>query len=641
MSGHRRAKAPWILLATLAALLATLPGAVRAADPWTPGPAVYGLGETLDVPVTMSDGTVIRVDVHFPTDPATGEAAAGPFPVLLTQTPYGKTISAYFESLAGAASPYLIQRGYIHVVSDVRGTGGSQGTWGPLDPIQARDGAELVEWAAKLPHSNGRVGTVGPSYLGLIQLMTASAVGPDSPLKAIFPIVVGSDLYRDVIFQGGILAAEFNAWYVPLMVAATMGNPVLEHRSSPEALPKSELDHAQKLMTFDAWIARQIALGEDEAYREDYWKERSPSAMVPKIVANGIPAFVVGGWNDLFVRGTPLLYSGFQNAYHGRPVDAPMTAEQPVTPRYQTLMGPWYHTQYGAGMDLDALVLRWFDTWLKDAPTGMAEETKPFHTIEMGGDRWVDLARYPFENANPTTLYLNEGGELSPVPPGSAAGSDTIVFTGVSNVCTHSTHQWGAGAIAAVSAVSTPCSEQEVVPAVGPGALTYTTPALTEPTVIAGPIGATLFATSTRPDTELIVTLSDVAPNGRARTITSGALLGSFRALDASRTWTTPNGKPLVPWHPYTRASSQPVPVGEVTRYDIEVFPTFTRLEAGHQLRMTITTSETPHLLPMPAQLLNLLGGVYEIQRHAEAASFVEIPLAPTSSYTNACALCR
>ncbi|MGH2727156.1 MAG: CocE/NonD family hydrolase, partial [Actinomycetota bacterium] len=346
---------------------------------------------------------------------------------------------------------------YIHVVADIRGTGGSQGSWGPLDPVQARDGAELVEWAAALPHSNGKVGTVGPSYLGLIQLMTASEVGPDSPLKAIFPIVAGADLYRDVIFQGGIVDIEFASWYLPLMVLANMGNPILELSREPQALPKVELDHSRMLTEFHGDIVTNIATNGDKAFHGDYWDVRSPSRMIQRIVDNGVPAFIVGGWRDLFQRGTPLLYSGFQNAFAGRSVDAPMDPAIPVTGRYQLLMGPWFHVQYGEGLSLDPILLEWFDTWLKDMPTGMADDPAPFHTFEMASGRLLDVARYPIEEATPSTLFLGAGGTLTSSPPATATGSDQIAFTGVSNPCTLSTQQWGAGALILAGDLPSPC----------------------------------------------------------------------------------------------------------------------------------------------------------------------------------------
>jgi uncharacterized protein len=57
-----------------------------------------------------------------------------------------------------------VQRGYIDVVADVRGTGGSQGEWGLFDPVQGTDGATLAGWAAKLPHADCDVGLLGASY---------------------------------------------------------------------------------------------------------------------------------------------------------------------------------------------------------------------------------------------------------------------------------------------------------------------------------------------------------------------------------------------------------------------------------------------------------------------------------------------
>jgi hypothetical protein len=153
-------------------------------------------------------------------------------------------------------------------------------------------------------------------------------------------------------------------------------------------------------------------------------------------------------------------------------------------------------------------------------------------------------------------------------------------------------------------------------------------------------VGVTVFATSTRPDTLWVATVEDVDASGASHPLTSGALLGSFRALDPARTWATADGEPFQPWHPYTRASAQPVIPGEVTRYDIEVPPIFTTVPAGHRLRLTLTTSDFPHLAPTPGQLVNLVGGVYRVQRNPAAASFVTLPLAPANAFPTDCAIC-
>jgi len=79
---------------------------------------------------------------------------------------------------------------------------------------------------------------------------------------------------------------------------------------------------------------------------------------------------------------------------------------------------------------------------------------------------------------------------------------------------------------------------------------------------------------------------------------------------------------------------------GQVTRFDIEIFPTLAELKAGHRLRLTLTTSDTPHLLPTPIQAANLAGGIYDVQRNESAASYLEVPLARPES-CRSCALCR
>src|ERR1700733_7975179 len=112
------------------ALVLALTTAAAPAQAWQPEGAAYGVGELANQSVKMSDGTVLSANVYYPMDPKTGQEAAGPFPVILTQTPYGKddgdlpgASSSSLAELAGE-SDYLIERGYIQVVADGRATGG-------------------------------------------------------------------------------------------------------------------------------------------------------------------------------------------------------------------------------------------------------------------------------------------------------------------------------------------------------------------------------------------------------------------------------------------------------------------------------------------------------------------------------------
>ena len=633
--------------------LAAIQAATASAAPWQPGPEKYGIGKRQNVPVTMADGTVLRADVYFPTSAQTGAAATGPFPVILTQTPYGKGSSSTSfpggEQLAGLSgySPYLVKRGYIDVIADVRGTGASQGSWGLFDPVQGQDGAELVRWAAKLAHSDGKVGTLGASYLGIDQLFTAANLGAGSPLKAMFPIISANDVYRDTAFDGGLLDSEFGGIFLGLTAGLNLLNPVLEsfveQPTNPDVL-EALAEHIGGLLAFHATLIADVETNGDKAYDENYWQARQPQSLLGRIVQNRVPAFLVGGWFDLFQRGEPLNYADFQNLAAGRDVGLPMKPGQEASGRYQLMMGPWYHVTAGEGIDMNRLELAWFDRWLKGQATGIDQTKTPLHLYQLGSGKWLDASRYPLEGATPQTYYLGAGNSLGPTEPAAGGGSDQIAWTGLSSPCGLSTEQWGAGVLELLlqsAGGSDPCAGEDSTTQVGPGAVTYTTAPFGKAQVLAGPIDATLYANSNRPDTEFIVTVEDIAPNGSSRPLTTGSFLGSFRKLDRSRTWWTADGKPLFPYHDYTRASQKPVPTGKTTRFDIEVRPTFAKLASGHRLRVTIATSDVPHIVPSPSQIANLAGGVYDVQHNSGAASFLELPLAPADAFTKACAICR
>src|SRR4051794_18153289 len=156
--------------ALLAALMTLAAGTATAqAKAWEPEPATYGVGSQMNVPVTMKDGTVLSADVYFPTE-SSGAAAKGPFPVIMVQNPYAKNASGYASGREGGGEasteigevPYLVQRGYIDVVADVRGTGGSGGSLSIPDPPERQDGAGLVPLAAQLAH-NHRQGGLYPA----------------------------------------------------------------------------------------------------------------------------------------------------------------------------------------------------------------------------------------------------------------------------------------------------------------------------------------------------------------------------------------------------------------------------------------------------------------------------------------------
>ena len=636
-----------LVLAAVAVMLACASGASAA---WRPEAATYGVGVQRDVPVTTSDGTVLRADEYYPTDRRSGAPAPGPFPVIVTQTPYTKYLSdstSLASALGAGYSPYLIGRGYIQIVADIRGTGESGGVFCFFCEREAQDGVELIRWASKLAHSDGRVGTLGASYLGIVQLREAGLLGKRSPLKAMFPLIAANDIYRDIAFDGGIVDIEFGALITNLFQLSASAGPLSGLADDPNGLQSILLNlvgHQASLISFDLSLLTNVASGADESYDGPYWHEKDPIYDLQQVAKDGIPTYLVGGLWDLFQRGEPLNYAGLQNAADGRSVWAPMTAHQHVSGRYQLAIGPWYHVTTGTGVDMNVIQLSWFDRWLKGEHTGIDKTRTPIHVYETGANRWVQAARYPYGRARPVTYYLGTGGSLSGTPPAASSGADPLLFLGVSSPCSRSTEQWAAGLLTLLLGKLNSCDTNDNTTQIGPGVQTYTTTPFTNPATIAGPLAARIYMSSSRPDTELVATVDDVAPDGTSVPITSGALLGSFRALDGPLTWTAPGGKPIMPYHDYTRASATPVPVGKVVADDIEIFPTFARIAPGHRLRLTLSTSDTPHLLPVLTQFPNLFGGVYQVQHNASAPSYLEVEQASPSAFTTcrpdeACAL--
>ena len=637
---------------SLTGITPELPAGVLAASAapgstWTPDKAVYGSASIDDIAVPGAGGTTIRVNEIYPTT-SSGAPAPGPFPVLLTMTPYGKgqggssspgsaASPATNANPTGGADNYLVQRGYIEVVMDERGTGDSNGVWGLFDPVQTQDAIDVLDWAARLANSNGSVGTYGPSYLGIDQLLLAGAVGKGSPLKAIFPMVAGNDLYRDTAFMGGLVDFEFGQAYLGLTGGANVANPVGDAASDPQLLADLagvEIDHANGLASYHAATELNVLGGGDEAYDGTYWQQRNPANVLADVVANGIPAYLVGGEFDLFQNGEPLNYAGLQNAYDGRSTDAPMLPYQPVTGRYQLIDGPWTHLN-GSSVDVDPLELEWFDTWLKGEDTGMAYTPTPLHYYNLGTGTFDETSTFPFKGSSPSTYYFGPGGTLSATSPTEkTAGGDTVVWSPVGSPCGRPVDQWSMGAIsiaAAEAGVLAPCAESDGTTQLGPWATSYTTAPLSEPATVGGPITVTVYATATTTETQWVAEVEEVTPDGTSFPITEGALLGSQRAVDPSRSWTQ-QGVTVLPYHPFTLSSVQPVPPGVPEEYQIQVFPTLVTVAKGDSLRVTISTVDTPHLTPIPDQLMQLLGGSYDILRTPAAPSSITVELDPTLS---------
>lgn len=614
----------------------TRPSRRRVAPPftpeWTPGPPRFGVGVRHNVAVPMSDGVTLRAEVHYPTDPATGAPAPGPFPVLVCVTPYGKKAPPPAAQLGGGASPYLITRGYIEVLVDVRGTGTSDGDFEMFGDRQTRDGVELVDWAAALPNANGRVGLFGLSYLGINQLFTAAAVGPQSPLRAIFPVMAATDFYRDAATMGGVPHLWAIRGYAAAYRLLNVINPVLEAITTgdhPRPRSGGRAAVRRRGLTQRGYfgpLTADVRNGGETAFDGPFWDTMRPSEVLADIAANKVAVLLTGGWHDAFQRAAPLNYAGLQNAAAGRDVHAPMRPGQPISDRIKLIMGPWYHVSDYGGMHLDALQLRWFDHWLKDdADAALPDAPLTFQPI--GSAQWLRAREYPLPEAEPTRLYLSGGGRLTETAA-TESSSATLLYRSRGPVSGRSLEQWSLGLGGfAVGQSGMRIRYDRDNRRLQREALTYTTAAMTAPVLVAGPVTVTLYARATTTETLWVAHLDAVAPDGASRPLTQGALLGSHRALDRQRSWYLPDGTVLRPQHLCTRAACTPVVPGELTRYDVEVFPTAAWLDAGHRLRLTVTTFDFPQLVPTRPAQQALAGGRYEVEQGGVDASYLLVSL--------------
>src|ERR1700712_3256334 len=176
----------------------------------------YTMSRQDDVRVPMRDGIHLLADVFYPAEP-------GQYPVLVAASPYPRQIQnlgAPLGFIEAGTSDFFVPRGYVHVIANCRGTGGSGGTFGFFDAQERRDMYDLVEWAAEQPWSNGKVGMTGISYFAGTQMEAAVERPPH--LEAIMPIAGTFDLYASASHHG-LMSSGFITPFL-FMIGMTSGH---------------------------------------------------------------------------------------------------------------------------------------------------------------------------------------------------------------------------------------------------------------------------------------------------------------------------------------------------------------------------------------------------------------------------------
>ena len=325
---------------------------------------------TLQIP--MRDGMELTTDVYLP------QPEAKNLPCILLRGPGGRQSAAalYYASLA--------KEGYAVAIQDTRSACDLEGKtlpyysdgWGKM-----QDGYDTVQWLSKHPLTNGRIGTLGISNMGITQLLMAPTAPP--ALKCQYIGVAAASLYHHALFPGGrLLKNQVEGWL----------NLCARHPS----------------------VLRFVC---NQPEYNDFWEGFNTLKMAHRV---NVPAIHTGGWYDTFIQGT---------------LDAFVSRQELGGPgakdKQKLLIGPWTHRwpsfkklgEYdvplaGYQPPYDLSPLRWFDFYLKELPNKVEAVPAvtyyvmgPFDGSPSSGNVWRTSTIWPVPHQD-TPFFLTKDKKL-------------------------------------------------------------------------------------------------------------------------------------------------------------------------------------------------------------------------------------
>lgn len=524
-----------------------------------------------NLPALMRDGTTLYANVTRP-------AAGGPYPGLVERTPYGKEGGS--ENTVGSPE-FFARRGYAVVIQDVRGRFASEGDFYPFRDDGAgvnRDGFDTIQWTADQDWCDGKVGMIGGSYSGATQYRAMLSRPPN--LRATYVRESSADYSREWAYRDGAFELDFNSGWAHTLTSGDLEHLVtaaeLESRRSVLARVKEEKTQWDSRLPLYpcSWIE---GLGDWHndwlAHPESgpYWWEFNIEPYHHEIET---PVCHLGGWFDIFLAGTLKNYTGMKLR----------NRTEKARSRQKLIVGPWNHGpgsianqvigefDFGpdASQDFNELRLPWFDHWLKGSGNGVMDEP-PVRLFVMGVNRWRDEADWPLPDTRYANWYLHSGpsgaidslndGVLSPETPAATAGPDSFLYDPYDPTPTLGGNCLGLPAgVFDLRPIDTRC-------------LTYTSAPLSEPLEATGPVRAVLFALSSARDTDWVVRLEDIHPDGYSRQVCDGIL----RAR-------------------YHESFERPelLEAGKVYRFEVDLWATSNVFLPGHRLRVAVSSSNFP-----------------------------------------------
>lgn len=479
-----------------------------------PTPVAAGAREVM---AEMRDGVKLAGNLYLPE-------GKGPFPCVVVRTPYGKDVM--YKDPRGAQG--YTKAGYAYLVQDVRGKGHSQGFYQAF--INDRDdGYDTVEWMAKQSWCNGKVGITGPSAMGITGNLAAISNPPH--LKAAFVIVAPTSLGAASFIGGAFKDKDVAGW--------SRGQGIAEDV-----------------------IAKNAASYPDTAEQAALDIQRNAGFI-------HIPIYNLGGWYDIFNEGSTRNFMYLQ--HHG---------SSGARGNQKLEMGPFGHGELSGDMEYpdggslggSPNEIRWWDHWLKGIDNGIMSEP-PVKAYMMAAARkghvspknkWMYFGDWPPAPAI-TSYYLHADGSLSTKPPTDKNGARTYSFDPRNPVPTiggaNLTFERG------------PMDQRPI--GERPDYLRFRTPVLDKDVTVAGEVFANLWAATDGLDTDFMVKLVDVYPDGYEAIVLDSAIRAKYR-----------NGRELDDVKMMTPNAPE--------KLKVDLWDTMITFEKGHRIEVTVTSSNAP-----------------------------------------------
>jgi hypothetical protein len=541
------------------------------------------------VRIPMRDGIRLSALFLFPKDQPRRN-----LPTVLIYNPY------LTEGMLQGNSVWIesfLKNGYAVAIENERGRYFSEGVYTYMG--HAPDGYDTIEWIAKQPWSNSKVGLLGCSSSAEEQLKIDGLQPPS--LGAAVPMGSGAGIgkvgaydEKGNFYRGGVIQNFWYSWYYgagykykPQFDTSLTREQMIRlykyWNLEPETVKPANLDSAIWTLPINKIMSNLNAAPSD---LDDFvnWLPNDPRWKPIDFGGDGdrfgAPTLLVNSWYDVSIGPNTAL-----NEYETK-----NAANQTARDNQYMLIAPTLHCQESrmesehtvvgardmgdARFDYLGFLQRWYDHWLKGVDNGINREPK-VHAYMMGEGKWHAYDTWPPKEAQPVSYYLDSdggansrlgNGRLTTVKP-KKDGSDAFTYDPMHPV------QSVGGQVCCFVVVPGGSFDQGSVETRN-DVLVYTTPPLTERIDVMGPVKVSLYLSSDVKDTDLMVKLVDVYPDGTAWNLDEGA---------QRVRWRDGYDKPVF------------MEAGKVYKVDVPPLVTGNSFGVGHRIRLEVTSSSFPH----------------------------------------------